>query len=173
MKTLTIKIIFALASISILFNGCKKTETGPAGKDGNSNVKATLYDATSWSWSTPYYYLNLNVPDLTATNINAAAVMVYFNKGTSNSWIALPYTQYDSPYDYFMGFNTSSGNVQITWVYDSSLSSGSNPNVYYATTVKFKVVVIPPAIIKQYPNINLNNYNEVMKTFNIKENESK
>ena len=108
--------------------------------------------------------MNLTVPELTASNIDSALVMVYFSTVGSH-WFALPYTQYNSPSDYYMGFVCSNDTVQVTWVYDSSLSSGSNPNAYYNTTIKCKVVVIPPAMIK--PNINPCNYNEVQQAYGL------
>lgn len=168
MKTSKIYATIVLATLTILINSCKKNETGPAGKDGSANVTATVFTASSWTYSSPYYYINLSVPELTSTNINSAAVMVYFNKN-NGSWVAVPFTQYNSPSNYFMGFNTSTGNVQVTWAYDSSLSSGSNPNAYYGATVSLKVVVIPPSMIKLYPNIDLRNYSEVRETFNLKD----
>lgn len=169
MRTLKIYLTILFGITILVLNGCKKKETpGPAGKDGNANVTSTIFSAASWSWNSPHYYVNLSVPELTSSNINSAAIMVYFST-TGSGWIAVPYTQYDSPYDYFMGFNTSVGNVQVTWFYDSSASSGSNPNTYYATTVKYKVVIIPPALVKANPNLNLDDYSAVKKRFNLKD----
>lgn len=119
---------------------------------------------SSWSYTSPYYYRNLSTSELTASNVDSALVMVYFSTIGSN-WFALPYTQYNSPADYYMGFVSSVGNVQVTWVYDSSLSTGSDPNTYYGTTVKCKVVIIPPAMVK--PNINYKNYKEVKATYKL------
>jgi hypothetical protein len=64
-----------------------------------------------------------------------------------------------------MGFVSSIGNIQVTWVYDSSLSSGSDPNTYYGTTIKCKVVIIPPATEKA--KVNMNNYQEVKRAYNL------
>jgi hypothetical protein len=168
MKIIKINIIAFCSIIILLSNSCKKEATpGPAGKDGVANISSTLFLATSWAWSSPYHYVNFNVPDLTSSNINSSAVMVYFNVG--GSWIAAPYAQYNSPYNYFMGFNTSVGKVQVTWFYDTSLSSGDNPNTFYGTTVNFKVVIIPPAVFRQHPNVDLKNYALVKETFNLKD----
>ncbi len=168
MKILKINTTLFFGVLIILFNSCKKNTAGPAGKDGSANVTSTVFNASSWTYSSPYYYINLNVPELTSSNINSAAVMVYFSK-SNGSWIAIPYTQYNLPSNYFMGFSSTIGNVQVTWFYDSSLSSGSNPNIFYGVTINLKVVVIPPAMIKLYPNIDLKNYNEVKETFNLKD----
>jgi hypothetical protein len=155
-----------LGLLIVFSGGCKKSAgpQGPAGPAGSSNVVSNTYVASSWPYTSPYYYNNLSVSALTATNVNTSAVMVYLNKG-DGKWIALPYTQYNSPSNYYMGFNTSAGNVQVTWTYDSSFSSGSDPNTFYGATVQLKVVVIPPALVKK--NINLRNFEEVKSAYNL------
>lgn len=170
-KVVQIKLILVILILPFIINSCKKGDTGPTGPEGqsgNSNIVSTTYSVSSWSWSSPYYYQNLSVPALTPTNVNSAAVMVYFNT-SGTTWLALPYTQYNSPYDYFMGFSTSEGNVQVTWFYDSSLSSGSSPSTYYGSTIQFKVVVIPPAARIRNPNVDLRNYEEVKQAYGLKD----
>jgi hypothetical protein len=115
-------------------------------------------------YSSSNYYVNLDVLELISFNINSVAVIVYFST-TGTKWIAVPFTQYNSPSNYFMGFNTSLGKVQVTWVYDSSLSQGNDPNTYYSTNVQFKVVVIPPAVRKANPDLDLKNYDAVKIRF--------
>lgn len=156
--------IVLLTFTLLLLNGCKKENPGPAG----STVTARTFTVSSWTWSSPYYYVNLGVPELTSGNINDAAVMVYF-KANSSAWSALPYTQYNSPANYYMGFNTNSNNVQVNWVYDSSFSSGDDPNDYYGTQVRCKVVVIPPAERKANPNIDLTDYEAVKKAYHLED----
>lgn len=158
--------IFQFLVIVLLMAGCKKGETGPAGQDGkpgSANITSNTYSITSWPYSSPYYYTNLATAALTSTNVNSAAVMVYFSTGSV--WNALPYSQYNSPYNYYMGFNTSAGNVQVTWFYDTSLSTGDSPNTYYGTTIQIKVVVIPPAMIKK--DVNIRNYEEVKSAYHL------
>jgi hypothetical protein len=159
-------IVFLLVVISVVVNGCKKE--GAQGPAGNANVKSATFSVSTWYWNTPNYYVNLGVTELTSSNVNTAAVMVYFTYG-NKPWYAVPYSQYNYPSNYYMGFNTGVGNVQVTWFYDSSLSSGDDPNTYYAATIKIKVVTIPPAEIKKHPDLNLKNYQEVSKTFNLKD----
>jgi hypothetical protein len=165
-KTLQITGITLFTIATFITNGCKKE--GPAGPAGSANVTATNFTVNSWSWDAPYYYADFSVPELTSANINSAAVLVYFTT-TSGSWIALPYTQYDSPYNYYMGFSSSAGSVQVTWVYDSSFSSGSDPNAYYSTSVRYKIVVIPKEERIANPNVNLNDYNAVKAAFHLKD----
>ena len=171
MKNAIQAAILLLVLLSI--NGCtKQGAIGPAGEKGdpgNTGVTSTTFMMNNWLWSAPYHYSNLNVPALTTSNASSAAVMVYFNTDGGNNWIALPYTQYHSPSNYYMGFNTNVGIVQVTWVYDSSLSSGDNPNVYYSSTVRCKVVVIPPAMKLANPDLDIKDYEAVKKRFKLKE----
>jgi hypothetical protein len=163
--------IVILLAISIL-NGCKKGEDGKDGADGQNgaaNLIAYTYSISSWLYSSPAWYKNLSVPELTPDNINSASVQVYFYSAT-NTWKALPFTQYNSgAADYLMGFETTINIVKITWIYDSSLSSGSDPNAYFGTTCQFKVVLIPPAMIVSHPDVDLKNYEEVKKAFDLKD----
>ena len=154
--------------IILLLNSCKKEgppgPPGPAGQNGNTKVISATFAMSSWSYASPYHYRNLSVPELTANNVDSAMVMVYFST-TGAEWLALPYTQYNSPYNYYMGFSCTNAQVQVTWFYDSSLSQGSDPNTYYGTTVKCKVVIIPPA--RKRRHINHMNYEEVKTSYNL------
>lgn len=167
-NTITTKLILLALILTTVFNSCEKGETGIPGKDGNANVTSSNYSVNSWTYSSPYYYVNLNVPALTVENINTAGVMVYFSF-TGDRWIALPYTQYTTSSNYFMSFITTTGNVQVTWVYNNTLSSGDDPNTFYSTKVLCKVVVIPPYAQSLKPNIDYKNYNEVKAAFNLKD----
>jgi hypothetical protein len=68
-----------------------------------------------------------------------------------------------------MGFNTRTGSVQVTWVYDSQFSAGDDPNEYYGTTVRYKIVVIPESQRKANPDLDLTNYEAVKATFHLKD----
>lgn len=169
------KNVVQMAILLVLFSTIACTKQGPIGPTGekgdpgNTGVTSTTFMMNNWLWNTPYYYASLNVPALTTSNASSAAVMVYFNTDGGNNWNALPYTQYHSPYNYYMGFNTGVGLVQVTWVYDTSLSSGDNPNVYYGSTIRCKVVVIPPAAKRANPDLDIKDYEAVKKRFKLKE----
>src|ERR1700758_5489644 len=105
-KNIQINAALFLAVIVLLIAGCKKGATGPqgpVGSPGKTNVISSTFTMASWSYTSPHYYMNLTVPELTANNIDSALVMVYFSTVGSH-WFALPYTQYNSPSDYYMGF---------------------------------------------------------------------
>lgn len=171
MKTTTIKFILATtAFLFILFStSCQKGETGTPGQNGTGNIASNIYTVNSWAYTSPNYYVNLSVPEITSNNLNSCAVMVYYSNSTSDKWRAVPFTQYGSVNNYYMNFNSSIGNVQVTWFSNSSVSSGDNPNVYYGATSQFKVVVIANSLKTQNPNVNFNNYYEVKAKFNLKD----
>ncbi len=163
----THKIYAMVIAITSLFSNCQKAKDGAPGKDGSANVSSIVYTITSWSSNSSKYYTVLSVPSITADNINTASVQAYFST-IDNSWLAMPFTKVAST-DYYMGYTSSVGVVQINWDYNG-LGIGDDPNTFYGvSSCKFKVVVIPPAILKQYPTVNMNNYSEVKEAFQLKD----
>ena len=65
-----------------------------------------------------------------------------------------------------MNFITAVGDIEVRWEYNG-IGSGSSPTSIYGTASQFKVVVIPPAVKKANPNVDLNNYNEVKEAFEL------
>ncbi len=161
---------FLLLSLSLfLIVSCEKSSAGPQGPKGDpgkdgTKITSRTFVMSNWSYASPHYYINLNVPELTEKNIDSSLVMVYF-KILNHDWFALPYTQYNSPINYYMGFVSSAGEVQVTWTYDSSLSTGDDPNDYYNTTVECKVVIIPSASKKA--GVNHSNFSEVQLSYQL------
>ncbi len=165
-KLYTISFTTILIISSLILNSCQKTENGTPGKDGNSNVISKLYTINSSNWlnNGTRWYTFLTVSDLTTSNINSAAVQLFFGT-TNNNWVAVPYTEIATS-NYFMGFITSPNYIQVTW--ENNISLGNNPNIFYSiTTVNFKVVIIPPTARLSHPNLDLNNYNEIKKAFKL------
>jgi hypothetical protein len=111
-----------------------------------------------------YYFIRyILVPELTESTINTASVQVYFGKD-NDTWLALPTTTVAST-NYFMGYSTSVNSVQVLWDYNG-IGIGENPNAFFGITSLFKVVIIPPAR-KANPDLDLTNYKEVKKRFNL------
>ena len=167
-KLIRLSIALCISILCSTLNGCKKE--GPPGPAGSANVTTANFEVYNWSWSgSYYYYADLNVPELNSDNLQSAAVMVYFSTNGGNAWIAVPYTQYESPYNYYMGFATFTNTVQVTWFYDSSLSAGDDPNQHYGVNVKYKVVVIPPSQRLANPDLDLTNYEQVKARFSLED----
>ena len=142
---------------TVMINGCAKDgATGPAGKNGNANVNSSQFTVSPFQWQTSggSYVATYTAPAI--TNGNNDAVMLYLN--SSSQWIALPYSSIVVSGDN-LGFAYSTNN--LTLIYQPA--SGTSPS----NTWTFKQVVIPPAAMVAHPNVNLNNYMEVKKAFNL------
>jgi hypothetical protein len=159
MKSSVKKIVIGLTLLTSFFTSCKKGDTGatgPKGTAGNANVVVYSLPVTTWNLSAngKYWYItdNFGVP----LNFNAAAsaVMVYWQNKDSN-YVAMPITMSDIQYSF--QYSTSNTGENIIEV-DVSSASG-NTTVPNPGQTKFKIVIIPPAMIK--PNINQHNYEEV------------
>jgi hypothetical protein len=166
MKTKNL-LLAAMMLFGIGITSCKKAEkgdTGPAGKNGNANVTSVLLNANTWTWDNTNkwsYATFSSVSILTSATASSGAVILYEGSGTS--WTAVPYS-----------FNLSGGvtyhalfeyDVNTVTIY-KALSDDSNPN---PSASQFKLICIPPASIKEHPNVDYTNYMEVRKTFNLKD----
>ncbi len=170
MKTRLKRFKYALLGVTLLMliASCEKPEDEDKETDDDVKVESRTFPNSSWSYTSPHHYIDLSVPELTTDNINSAAVLVYFSI-VEGTWRAVPYTEYTSTYNYFMNFTTSVSSVKVTWTYNSALSGGDDPNKYYGTNVKFKVVVIPSTVNAMKQSIDYNNYEEVSKAFDLKD----
>lgn len=165
MKT---KTIIAICAMALVFTNCKKTEKGEpgtSGKDGNANVQSITLtaSASSWAWDNSNKWSTASWSGLSILNSNVVdngAVMIYQNIGSS-TYLALPQAVNLNSTIQNHVFFTYSLNTLIIFNENSDLST---PTPYSAT---YKLVCIPPAIIKSNPNINLNNYNEVKQKLNL------
>jgi hypothetical protein len=154
-----------LALAAVLFSHCtKEGPPGPQGEPGTVNIDSYLYTANNWSLnSNSQWYCTIGVPGLTTANIDDAGVLVYFKVATA--WRALPYTAVSST-NYFMGFYSYVGTVDVLWTYNG-IGSGSDPNDYYNTNVQFKIVVIPAEQRLANPDVDWNDYEAVKQRFNL------
>ena len=174
-----------LLAITLTTTGCKKAKDGEPGADGiagtngtngadgadgNANVVSSTYTipaSSSWAYASPAWSTNLTVPALTSANINTASVQVFVGT-VADTWTAIPTTFYGSTNNYLMGFITTIGNIKVTWI-NNGVGAGSDPNSYFGTTTKFKVVVIPPGMITANPDLDLKNYNQLKGRFNLRD----
>jgi hypothetical protein len=161
-----IKIVGLIIITAITVNSCKKGKDGEPGKDGISSVTSHTFSVSNWTDNATYWYTHLSTPELTSDNINSTSVQVYFST-VANNWQAMPFTYVGST-DHFMNYISAISLIEVRWEYNGA-GSGSSPVTIYGAASMFKVVIIPPAIIKQHPNVDLNNYNEVKETFNLKD----
>ncbi len=146
----------------LLFNSCigEQGPQGPAGKDGNANVQSSSLTTSSWSYLSPDWYINFTYAAITQDILDKGAVLVYVQSGSN--YFQLPYTFYpSSTYSRTYTFKHYLGGLSVI-VTDSDLTQPANPGL-----LTFKVVVIASSALAKHPNVDLNNYNEVKKTFEL------
>lgn len=160
-----IKILILSVFVSLLISGCEKGDKGDPGPSGTTNVSAHTYSVLDWSSNSSCWFTNLTVSEITSDNINSISVQVYFGKG-DGVWMALPTTVVAST-DYYMGYSTAVGIVQIQWYYNG-VGIGNSPNTFFGFTSQYKIVLIPNAAKKANPNVDLKDYNAVKAAFDLK-----
>ena len=138
--------------------------TGATGAPGNSNVKGQTFVTTtaSWGYNSPNWNTTFMVAALDTNVLRHGVVDVYMSLNAGDNWTAWPFVLYGTVSDYLATFVTGLTSVQIDWAYNSAISSGSDPNTFYgASTIKWNVVCIAPAMIQNHPGTNWKNPSEV------------
>lgn len=165
-KFLTMGLLFIGMTTLV---GCKKDYITKEDADNkyvqqganNNTVQTEVFTTNSNQWiqsgSSSSYFYNHSSTKITSDVISNGAVMVYLGDGSGNLWIAMPFSR--SGLEFMYGIEPS--NVQV----DISQSNGLMPN--NPGGQQFKVVIIPPSGMKANPNVDLTNYNEVAKVFNL------
>lgn len=141
--------------------------TGPTGQTGSANViyspwitlpKGVLVDNL--------WYFDIAVPQLTADHVNNGALIAYI--GVNNNAFPLPFTEGNSNghgFSYFTNWDAAQKRITL-----HIRSIGTIPSNWASTTfpIQFRYVIIPGAVkTAMNPNVNLKDYNEVQKYFNI------
>lgn len=171
MKIKSSFLFIALLASATIFNGCAKDgATGPAGKDGNANVTSSN-TVTLNNWSSDFddgtdytYSSTISWASITQAIKDKGIVMVYADD-KAGSWVALPYTDAGTGYSSTLNFYVKVGSVKIEYTgYDSPSPGTSSLN---GTIVR--IVAIASSSREAHPNVDLKNYNEVKKVFNLKD----
>ena len=165
MKIIKLVTICLLIAGATTFSNCAKDgAVGPAGKDGNdgnANVVSSSITSGSWSFVSPSWSQYFTYSAITQDILNNGAVLVYVAEGVN--YYQLPYTFYpSSSYSRTYNYVHYLGGLKV-YVTDSDL------NTPEPGTLKFKVVVIEASGLMKNPNVDLNNYQEVKKAFNLKD----
>ena len=161
-----IKLFTFIFGATMLFASCSKDgATGPAGPtgptgpagSGSSSVKDTVISMTSGSWtaSTNYDYATVSVPQITSAFLAKGEVFVFFSANGGAQWDALNYTSLN-PAGYTLDYYVNPGTLGLYF------GPASNPNTFFsATTLQFRLVFATNGAIKQNPNTNWHDYNQV------------
>lgn len=162
---------YLLASVLIAFVSCKKGDTGPqgpagpAGANGSANVSYGTVTVTPGTWSSVGTgQWEVSYSDAAITDADQDMVIGYVSSSTG-TWWALPTTNYFTTAGSGDALDLAYSTGNFTILYTNNNVSATAPTV----AVSFKVVVIPPAIIKNNPSTNWNDYNQVKKFLNEKD----
>jgi len=160
------KIYLSLLLSVIIFNGCKKEgPQGPAGKDGNANVKSNTITFSTWNWDGTYgyEYADFTWSEVTSSIVNSGALNIYLS--TPAGWAPLPRTIYPtSTRSQSQRYVYSVSSFKII-VQDSDLLPPS-PSL---GTWTIKAVAIDASARMQNPDLDWSNYNAVKERFNLKD----
>ena len=161
-----------LLAVAVLFvAGCEGDQgpTGPAGADGNANVKTGTISPTSaeWLWQggyafqtvpgswTSYYtrYVNIPVAELTPEFISTGLVLVFFEAlPGSGNWTPLPFkfVAFGSTYAYNIVYEVTDGLIRLHFFYTINTAGATVPNLETAVipTYTFKYVVIEGTVLE-------------------------
>ena len=156
MKT---KLFFSLMIIAVVFSACKgeKGDIGPQGNSGSANVSAFIVTINPGQWASStagYWGVSWTAPEI--TNANADVVQVYMQGTSGGDWWGLPTTNFFAAGD-AIDFSYTTGSVSILYT----------NTTFPPQTVAFKTVVIPPAIARDHPEVDYNNYRDVKAIFNL------
>lgn len=163
-----------VVALTLALASCKKGDTGPKGdtgapgSNGVANISSFTLSAPAGSWTHigtagqagDGYTVSYSVPALTSQIISGGAVMCYYVSGNTIGALPWTYSVYQN-ISSTLYFEASPGTVKI-------ITSDSDFFTLAPTTnMLFKLVIIPPALIKKNPDVDLKDYNNVKKTFKI------
>lgn len=130
----TILLAFAVIAATLIFNECKKGDTGPA---GNANVQNYIFKVTSAQWAADStnkeWSAELALP--TTAKVNGG-VFLYAQDGSN--WSALPHVDYGVAYSF--GYDPSKKTIEVVAADAMAAYMIAKPD-----SMTFKVVTIPIA----------------------------
>ena len=161
------KLLLLLGLISIgMFQSCKKEgPQGPAGADGNANVKTYNISVSSANWTcSSICYTDITVAGITQDIVNSGSVHVFMESTSqTGAWLNMPWTEMNSGYISNYNFVYALGVMRISKS-DSDLTTPINPGAR-----NFKIVVIASSGKLAHPEVDYTNYEEIKEAFDIAE----
>lgn len=149
-----------------------KGDYQPKGNYGNANITSST-TVTLNNWANDYddginyeYSSTVTWASITQDIKDKGIVMVYADDG-SGSWQALPYT--DAGDDYYSASFNFSFKVGSVKVIANGFDDTGSPAPSDFSGLIVRVVAISTASRMANPNVDLKNYNEVKKVFNLKD----
>lgn len=167
MKKLT---VICLAFVSLLFAASCRGPQGPAGHDGNANVKSSTVTvrSTDWYWDNTSWRVDLNYQAIDADITDYGAVLVYMdNDGT---WRQLPMTFYYTDNDENGNVLYCSSSLEVS-TYDEGVSIFWTENDFYdgyrPEEHRFKIVVIAASYFNSRSDVDYSSYEAVKAAYQL------
>lgn len=161
-----LQITITVAAILLLVIGCKKEgPPGPAGADGNANVKSSTITFSNWTWNSTGLYdeSSFTWGEITTDIVNSGGVFVYVSNG-AGGWLPLPRTVFPTTsYTQSQRYFYYNGGFTIV-VQDSDLTPPVNLGTW-----TIKVLAVASSLRHANPNLDWNNYEAVKARFDLKE----
>ncbi|MGY6560946.1 MAG: hypothetical protein ACXITV_02455 [Luteibaculaceae bacterium] len=164
-------LIFTVLMLGALFlvSSCTREVEGPPGRDGNANVnsRTVTINPNDWIIDGNSQIADIIMPTLTADILNNGAVLAYMEFG-SNIWLHLPTTiqlfdeQAEENFFVTLEVESSIGLVSIYWSELDLEFLASNPG-----TQRFRIVTIGGNSLRESPEVDFSNYNQVKEVFQI------
>lgn len=166
--------ILMLAFVGLFIYSCDNTSN-----DNYDHVDYDTYsqmrDATGTFNNGNNYTLSMDI-----TIQNTDVVLVYRKEG--NYWVSVPKTYYldnvSAPttgreLDYNFNFNTKEVNIKTSANFDQSTQLSTAERNLYLNNQTFRVVLVPASAAKTANPVDLQDYNAVIKFYNIDESKVK
>lgn len=173
----------SIMAMSGLFYSCSKGDTGPpgpqgaqgtAGINGSANIITTTYTITTTvvskdtesSWnptSSPTYHWVAGFIDTNITISSVDVVLAYWSTSYGADWNALPVSSLLNNGDE-MSYRYNNDSISFSYY------TGGAPYTKYPgypaaspgySTLLFKVLIVPPGLALNHPNINWKNISQV------------
>lgn len=173
----------SIMSMSGLFYSCSKGDTGPpgpqgaqgtAGINGSANIISTTYTVTTsvvskdteslWTpVGSPTYHWVAGFADTNIMISSLDVILAYWSTGYGADWNALPVTSLINNNDE-MSYRYNNDSISFTY-YTGGAPYTKYPG-YPATSpafgsILFKVLIVPPGLAINYPDVNWKNASQV------------
>jgi hypothetical protein len=175
-KTITTVIAGLALTLGLTLTSCQKGDIGPKGDTGATGATGQSGpQAKTFNFSLTYNAGEKAKSYSGITGFNTDDVVLVYALtsnygGTSGYYVQLPYVSDGNgttlpPINFWSEFNESNG---LIFVNTTKVEDGSSP--WLSTiTLDFKAVLISSSQRNANPNLDLTNYNEVKKAFNLKD----
>lgn len=172
MKTLRFPALLSLCLV-LLMASCKKGDTGPAGQDGNANVRLFTYSNITF---TGVY--NLQLSGISQGQMDSSMVLIYYNPSSevASSWYPVPGLGSGSTYDMrYLLYQSSPSPSIYTISLRAMLPNGSGPYGSQLTFTKVRVFLVPASsvtvggrgVADSESILNTEDYYSVCRYFNV------